>query len=105
MPTCSCVARPPIASSSCTSACCWPACCCCRSCRRLRWQPTGAESPSLQILLLLIPTIGLPYFLLATTSPLLQAWLAEQFPGKNPYRLFALSNLASLGALLSTRGR
>jgi len=67
----------------------------------LRWQPTGSESPSLQILLLLIPTIGLPYFLLATTSPLLQAWLAQQFPGRNPYRLFALSNLASLGALLS----
>jgi len=66
-----------------------------------RWQPTGAESPSLQILLLLIPTIGLPYLLLATTSPLLQAWLAQQYPDRNPYRLFALSNLASLVALLS----
>ncbi len=67
----------------------------------MRWQPSGDELPSLQILLLLIPTIGLPYLLLATTSPLLQAWLAQAFPGKNPYRLFALSNLASLGALLS----
>ncbi len=67
----------------------------------VRWQPSGDELPSLQILLLLIPTIGLPYLLLATTSPLLQAWLAQAFPGRNPYRLFALSNLASLGALLS----
>ena len=50
----------------------------------MRWQPTGAESPSLQILLLLIPTIGLPYFLLATTTPLLQAWLAEHFPRQEP---------------------
>lgn len=65
------------------------------------WQPGGAEAPSLLILLLLIPTIGLPYLLLATTTPLLQAWLAAEFPGRNPYRLFALSNLASLGALLS----
>jgi SAM-dependent methyltransferase len=62
------------------------------------WKPTGAEDPSWRILGLLIATVGLPYFLLATTSPLAQAWYARRF--HSPYRLFALSNLASLAALL-----
>jgi SAM-dependent methyltransferase len=65
-----------------------------------QWKPTGAESPSLMILGLLAATIGLPYLMLATTSPLLQAWFARSFPGRSPYRLFALSNLASMLALL-----
>jgi SAM-dependent methyltransferase len=50
---------------------------------------------------LLVFTIGLPYFILSTTSPLLQAWFARRFHHAIPYRLFALSNLASLLALLS----
>src|SRR5271157_6585878 len=65
-----------------------------------QWKPLGAENPSFLILGLLAATIGLPYFLLATTSPLLQAWFARSFPGRSPYRLFALSNLASMLALL-----
>jgi hypothetical protein len=65
-----------------------------------QWKPIGTESPSLLILALLAATIGLPYFLLSTTSPLVQAWFARSFPGRSPYRLFALSNLASMLALL-----
>ena len=65
-----------------------------------QWKPLGTESPSLLILALLTATIGLPYFLLSTTSPLVQAWFSRSFPGRNPYRLFALSNLASMLALL-----
>ena len=65
-----------------------------------QWKPAGTESPSLLILGLLGASIGLPYLLLATTSPLLQAWFARSFPGRSPYRLFALSNLASMLALL-----
>jgi SAM-dependent methyltransferase/MFS family permease len=65
-----------------------------------QWKPLGAENPSLLILGLLAATVGLPYFLLATTSPLVQAWFARSFPGRSPYRLFALSNLASMMALL-----
>src|SRR6185295_18245474 len=42
-----------------------------------------------------------PYFLLSTTSPLLQAWFWQRFRHVAPYRLFALSNFASLLALLS----
>ena len=64
------------------------------------WKPAGAAEPISHILLLLGATVGLPYFLLASTSPLLQAWFAQARPGDNPYRLFAVSNLASLVALL-----
>jgi SAM-dependent methyltransferase len=64
------------------------------------WKPQGDEQPILHILLLLGATIGLPYFLLSTTTPLLQAWYWRRFRSVVPYRLFALSNLASLIALL-----
>jgi SAM-dependent methyltransferase len=60
----------------------------------------GVGHPSWQILRLLAVTIGLPYFVLSSTSPLLQAWYARR-RGKTPYRLYALSNLASMAALLS----
>src|SRR5580700_1711926 len=65
------------------------------------WKPTQAGDPSLRILLLLSATIGLPYLLLSTTSPLLQAWYVAAKPGAVPYRLFALSNFGSLLALFS----
>lgn len=65
------------------------------------WEPTGAEQPVLKILLILTMSIGLPYFVLAATGPLLQAWFARAFPGRVPYRLYALSNIGSLLALAS----
>jgi len=65
------------------------------------WKPAGNEDPAWRILGLLAVTIGLPYFLLSTTSPLMQAWFAWRFHHAAPYRLFALSNLASLLALLA----
>ena len=64
------------------------------------WKPLGTENPSWLILGMLTATIGLPYFLLSTTSPLVQAWFSRRFPGASPYRLFALSNLASMLALV-----
>jgi hypothetical protein len=64
------------------------------------WKPAGGDNPVARILLLLFATIGLPYFLLSSTSPLVQAWFARAYPGSSPYRLFALSNLASMLALL-----
>src|SRR5438067_1958953 len=64
------------------------------------WKPGGSDEPIARILLLLGATVGLPYFLLASTSPLVQAWFARSRPQANPYRLFALSNFASLLALL-----
>jgi spermidine synthase len=64
------------------------------------WKPAGGDEPISRILMLLGASVGLPYFLVASTSPLLQAWFARARPGENPYRLFAISNLASLIALV-----
>ena len=65
------------------------------------WKPSGGEDPTWRILGLLAASVGLPYFILSTTGPLLQAWHARSHPGAAPYRLFALSNLGSMLALLS----
>ena len=65
------------------------------------WKPTGAEPPVQRIVLLLFSTVGLPYFILSTTGPLLQRWFSLTLPGASPYRLYALSNAGSLLALLS----
>ena len=65
------------------------------------WKPAGDEDPTWRILGLLTLTIGLPYFLLSTTGPLVQAWFARSFPGAPVYRLFALSNFGSLLALIA----
>ena len=65
------------------------------------WKTASVGHPSLRILALLAVTVGLPYFLLSSTSPLLQAWYARTHRKAAPYRLFALSNLASMLALLS----
>ena len=65
------------------------------------WKPAPDTEPAPRILLLLVSTIGLPYFLLSTTGPLVQAWFARSFPSGTVYRLFALSNLASLIALIA----
>lgn len=65
-----------------------------------KWKPTDGSDPSWLILGLLSVTIGLPYLALSTTSPLLQSWYARR-AGSVPYRLFALSNFASMLALLS----
>lgn len=65
------------------------------------WKPGAEDDPALLLLGLLAATIGLPYFLLSTTGPLVQHWFAQERPGSVPYRLFALSNFASLLGLLS----
>jgi hypothetical protein len=65
------------------------------------WKHSATAQPSLTILALLTLTVGLPYFLLSSTSPLLQAWYARTHSQGLPYRLFALSNFSSMLALLS----
>ncbi len=66
----------------------------------VHWKPVGDEDPTLRILQLLLGTIGLPYFLLSTTGPLVQSWVARTLTGSHVYRYFSLSNLASLLALM-----
>ena len=65
------------------------------------WRPRRRAIRRLRILLLLTATIGLPYFLLSSTSPLLQAWFVRRTGSGVPYRLFALSNFGSMLALVS----
>jgi SAM-dependent methyltransferase len=66
-----------------------------------RWQPLPGDDPTIRILALLGVCVGVPYFALSATGPLLQAWLARLSPARAPYRLYALSNVASFLALLS----
>lgn len=54
-------------------------------------------SPYVLVLAVLLIAIGIPYFLLATTSPLLQRW----YRGEDAYRLYAYSNAGSFAALIS----
>jgi hypothetical protein len=70
------------------------------------FKPIDADNPIGRILLLLLVTIGLPYFMLSTTGPLVQAWFVKRFPqgtakSFNVYRLYALSNVASMLALIA----
>ncbi|MEI6538281.1 MAG: hypothetical protein WCO86_01960 [Planctomycetota bacterium] len=65
------------------------------------WKPVADQSPLLQILLLLLVTVGGPYFMLSSTGPLMQKWFSQSSPGQSPWRLYALSNIGSLLALLS----
>ena len=65
------------------------------------WKPTTPQDPVWRILLILSVSVGIPYFLLSTTGPLLQAWYSMTSTGEQPYRLYAVSNAGSLLALLS----
>lgn len=65
------------------------------------WKPGVEDAPALRIILLTISTVGIPYFLLSSTGPLVQCWFSRVLPGRSPYRLYSLSNLGSLLALIS----
>lgn len=60
-----------------------------------------SDDPSIAILFILTTSIGLPYFILSTISPMIQAWFATTIKHGSPYRLYALSNLGSALALLT----
>ena len=64
-------------------------------------KPLDPGAPVGRIFLILTLSVGVPFFLLAATAPLLQRWFAHLYPDKSPYRLYALSNFGSLLALLS----
>ncbi len=65
------------------------------------WKPKPTSDPALRLILLLAVSLGLPYFVLSATAPLLQHWFSHSHPGISPFRLYALSNAGSLLALLS----
>ena len=65
------------------------------------WEVAGDVAPTWQILAILTAQVGLPFLLLSSTGPLVQSWFSRTFPDRSPYRLYALSNVASLLALVS----
>ena len=62
-------------------------------------RPAPDAEPTSGVLFVLLLSVGLPYFLLSTTTPLLQAWYSRLPRTNSPYTLYALSNAASLLAL------
>jgi hypothetical protein len=66
------------------------------------WAPPDESSPVFWVLDLLLVSVGLPFFVVATSSPLLQHWFANSghTSSRDPYYLYAASNLGSLMALL-----
>lgn len=66
------------------------------------WTPPEESSPVFWVLGLLLVSIGLPFFLVSTSAPLLQRWFAGSHhpSSSDPYYLYAASNLGSLTALL-----
>jgi hypothetical protein len=67
----------------------------------LALRPADSGTPVLRVLAALAAGVGLPFFVLSSTGPLLQSWIARRRPQARVFRLFALSNLASLAALLA----
>jgi hypothetical protein len=67
------------------------------------WDPPTAGSPALWLVLLLSVTVGLPFLVLSTTSPLIQHWFSRtgHAHAQDPYFLYRASNLGSALGLLS----
>ncbi len=65
------------------------------------WKPAQSGFPVWEICRLLLISVGLPYFLISTNSPLMQAWFHHNFPERTAYRLYALSNVGSLLGLVT----
>lgn len=65
------------------------------------WKSNELANPLWHILGLLAATVGLPWFLLVSTSPLLQSWFSRLNSSAMPYRYFAISNAGSMIGLLT----
>ena len=65
------------------------------------WKPAGAEDPTWRIIAILAASVGFPYMVLATTTPLLSRWLGQVAPGLPPARFFAVANAGAFLGLLA----
>ena len=65
------------------------------------WKPDALGEPSTSILVILSVNVALPFFVLAATGPLIQAWFARRYADRSPYPLYAVSNVGSLLALIA----
>jgi hypothetical protein len=66
-----------------------------------QWKPTGPGDPESHVLAILVAGIGFPFFVLATTAPLVAHWSGQVDTRFSPFKFYALSNLGSILALLS----
>lgn len=66
------------------------------------WTPPAGAMPAAWQLTLMAAGIGLPFFALSATAPLLQRWFAHtgHAESANPYFLYSASNVGSIAALL-----
>ncbi|MGH7282844.1 MAG: fused MFS/spermidine synthase [Polyangiaceae bacterium] len=60
--------------------------------------PTGAN-PAPHVLLLLMKTVGIPFFVLSSSAPILKHWFSKSAKENDPYYLYIASNLGSVLAL------
>jgi hypothetical protein len=67
------------------------------------WAPSSFEHPMEWLLLALLIGVGLPFFVVSTTGPLVQRWLAgtSHPAASDPYFLYATSNLGSFAGLMT----
>lgn len=67
------------------------------------WTPPATANPTAWLLLLLVLSVGLPFFMVSTTAPLLQKWFAHTGhpAARDPYFLYGASNLGSILALVA----
>src|ERR1051325_9845071 len=67
------------------------------------WTPPTEANPLPWLLALMTVAVGLPFFAVATMSPVLQKWFSATGDARaaDPYFLYAASNAGSLLALLS----
>jgi hypothetical protein len=66
------------------------------------WTPPGDSNPIFSVLWILMIVVGVPFFVVSTSAPLLQKWFAftEHPSSKDPYFLYGASNLGSMLALV-----
>lgn len=68
-----------------------------------RWEPPTQSSPVFWLLGVLAVSVGLPFFVLASSTPVLQRWFGDSGhrQAADPYFLYAASNVGSLAGLMA----
>lgn len=67
------------------------------------WEPPTTKMPVFWLLQFFTVSIGLPFFAISATAPLLQRWFSvtDHKDAQNPYFLYGASNIGSILALLA----
>ena len=69
----------------------------------LAWTPTASAHPVPWLIALLAVSIGVPFFAISATAPLLQSWFSrsDHPHASDPYFLYVSSNIGGIAALLA----